>query len=165
MNKEKVINYLKDLNKTEVIKIQNSDKTRRIFKQSNKVFNIFGAENKRVLNPFNDYTYKWLNSFLNNVINLLNSSDFDNFDDLSEQISEDLTEWAESEVSIYTSDLTEWLNDNNLNVYYLTEAIEEYNETDGFKNLQIAQFKAIEEHFNTALNCLIEHLKEEFREE
>jgi hypothetical protein len=165
MDKNKIIAYIEDLNKTEVIKIQNSDKTRRIFKQSDKVFDIFGAENKSVLNPFNNYTYEWLNSFLNSVKDFINSEDFEDFDELSEKISEVLPEWIDGEVSVYTSDLTEWLNDNNSNVYYLTEANEEYGNTDGFKNLQIAQYIAIEEVYNNALNCLIDDLKVEFDEE
>lgn len=163
MDKNKIVAYIEDLNKTEVIKITNSDKTRRIFKQSDKVFNIFGGENK-VLEPFNDYTYEWLNSFLYSVVDFINSEDFDDFDELSEKINDVLPEWIDSEVDVYTSGLTEWLNDNNNNVYYLTEANEEYGETDGFKNLQIAQYKAIEEVYNNALNCLIDDLKTEFDE-
>lgn len=165
LNKIEIIKYIEDLNKSEVIKIQNSDKTRRIFKQSNEVFNIFGSEDKGVLNPFNDYTYEWLNSFLYSVIDLLKYKDFETFEEMSEEISENLNEWVDSETDVYTSDLTEWLNSNNSNVYYLTEASEEFNETDGFKNLQLAQYKAIEEVYNNALGCLIEDLKNKFEEE
>lgn len=165
MDKQKIIKYIEDLNKTEVIKIQDSDKTRRIFKQREEVFNIFGSEEKGVLNPFNDYTYEWLNSFLNNVVGLLDGHDFETFEELSEQISESITGWADNETDVYTNGLTEWLSSNNSNVYYLTEASEEYGETDGFKNLQIAQYKAIEELYNNALGCLIDDLKAEFDED
>ena len=162
IDKNKVISYIEDLNKTEVIKIHDSDKTRRIFKQSDEVFKIFGSEDKGVLNPFNDYTYEWLNSFLYSVCDFIGYDNFDDFDELSEHISEVLNEWVDSEVSVYTSDLTEWLHNNNSNVYYLTEVGEEYEETDGFKLLAQAQYKAIEEVYNNALNCLIEDLKAEF---
>lgn len=162
MDNQKIINYLEDLNKTEVIKIRDSDKTRRIFKQSSEVFKIFGSEDKGVLNPFNDYTYEWLNSFLYSVIDLLRSGVYSDFEELQESIQEKIPEWADSETSVYTHDLTSWLNDNNSNVYYLTEASKEYGETDGFKNLQMAQFKAIEELYNNALVCLIDDLIAEF---
>jgi len=164
IDKNKIISYIEDLNKSEVIKINDSDKTRRIFKQNDKVFKIFGTEEKGVLNPFNDYTYEWLNDFLYSVVDLLGYEDFDDFDELSEKISENLNEWVDSEVSVYTSDLTEWLNSSNSNVYYLTEVSEEYGQTDGFKLLAQAQYKAIEEVYNNALNCLIEELKNQFEE-
>lgn len=49
-------------------------------------------------------------------------------------------------VDVYTSDLTAWLNSHNANVYYLTEAQEEYGAIeDGFKLLMLAQYKAIDE--------------------
>lgn len=160
--KQEILKYLEELNKTEVIKIVNSEKTRRIFKQSDKVFKIFGEEEKEVLNPFNDYTYEWLNSFLYNVIDLLKYEDFEDFEELQENINEKIPEWADGETSIYTRDLTEWLADNNNNVYYLTEVSEEYGTTDGFKQLQQAQSKAIEELYYNALNCLIEDLKNNF---
>ena len=159
MNKEKIINYLEELNKTENIKVQDSKKTRMIFK-SNKVFEIFGKEG--VLEPHNDYTYKWLSSFLNNVIDLLNKEEFKNFEELEEKINERILEWADGETGIYTSDLTEWLNDNNSNVYYLTKVSKKFGETDGFKNLQLAQYTAIEELFNNALGYLIDNLREKF---
>jgi len=165
MNKQKVIEYLKDLNQREVIKIDNNNKTRIIFKQSQKVFNIFGSEKAGVLNPFNDYTYKWLNSFLYSVIDLIGYGTFDNFEELNDKINDLIFEWVDSETDVYTSDLTEWLNSNNNNVYYLTEASEEYSQTDGFKNLQLAQYKAIEEVYNNALSILIEDLKTEFPED
>jgi len=164
IDKNKIISYIEDLNKSEVIKINDSDKTRRIFKQNDKVFKIFGTEEKGVLNPFNDYTYEWLNDFLYSVVDLLGYEDFDDFDELSEKINEKLFEWVDCEVSVYTSDLTEWLNSNNNNVYYMTEVSEEYGETDGFKILAQAQYKAIEEVYNNALNCLIEELKNQFEE-
>jgi len=155
MNKQEVINYLKELAEIE----DRNDKV--VFKKSDEVFKIFGAEEKEVLNPFNNYTYEWLKSFLTNVIELLEDRDFENFNELEEAINEKMTEWADTETDIYTSDLTEWLNESENNVYYLGEAIEEGAE-DGFKALSMAQYKAIEELFTNANRCLIEHLKQEF---
>lgn len=163
INKEEVIKYLKHLNEYERIKIDGIDKERLVFKNRDEVFNIFGSEEKGVLNPFNDYTYEWLNSFLYSVIDFIGYTDFDNFNELQEKIRDILYEWADSETDVYTSDLTQWLADNNTNQYYLEEAIKEYPEADN--HIQLAQYKAIEEIYNNALNVLIDDLKSEFEKE
>jgi len=160
MDKQKVIEYLKELNKTEVIKITKTDKTRRIFKSN--AFEVFGGVDSGVLNPFNDYTYEWLNNFLYDVIDFIGYTEFDDFDELRDLIQDTLSEWVDSSVSVYTSDLTEWLNSNNKNVYYMTEVAEEYNTTDGFNLLSQAQYKAIDEVYNNALSIMIDDLKTQF---
>ena len=66
----------------------------------------------------------------------------------------DVYEWADSDTDVYTSDLTEWLNRSDWNVGYLTDALEEYGETDGFKALQVAQLKAREEVYRMVLDVL-----------
>ena len=162
MEKQKILKYIERLNQTEEIKINNSDKTRLIFKNSDEVFKIFGEEEKGVLNPYNDYSYRWLSSFISNVVNFIENESFDNFNELSEKIQDVLFEWVDSEVDIYTSGLTEWLNDSNANIYYIDEVIKEGGMTEGFNLFQVAQFKAIEEAFYNALNVLIENLKENF---
>jgi len=163
MNKEKIIKYIEEINQTEIIKITDTNKTRRIFKGS-LAFDIFGSVDNGCLNPFNEYTYEWLNSFLCSVVDFIGYTfyDFDDFDELSDLIQDNLSEWIDGEVSVYTSDLTEWLTSNNNNVYYLSEVGEEYGETDGFKLLAQGQYKAIEEVYNNALNLLIENLKDNF---
>jgi len=158
MDKIKIIEYLKDLNKTHKIKIDGTEEERLIF-DSDEVFKIFGEFEKGCLSPFNDYSYKWLNSFLDNVVELLDYEDFETFDELQDKINDKVYGWCDSEVDIYTHNLTKWLNDNINNVYYLTESLEEFGEGDGFKLLSMAQYKAIEEHFNNSANILIEHLK------
>jgi len=66
MNKTKqIIQEFERLNKTKTIKIDGTDKERLIFINSDEVFKIFSNYNdERGLNPFNDYTYNWLNEFL-----------------------------------------------------------------------------------------------------
>jgi hypothetical protein len=49
------------------------------------------------------------------------------------------------ESDIYTSNLTAWLNESNHHVYYLTEALQEYNFKDGFALLGQAQILAKQE--------------------
>ena len=163
VNKEEVIKYLNHLNEYERIKINGIDKERLVFKNRDEVFNIFGKEEKEILSPFNDYTYEWLNSFLYSVIDYIGYSDFDNFDELNEKIQNNLYEWVDSETDIYTSDLTQWLADNNTNQYYLEEVIEEYPEAKN--HIQLAQYKAIDELYNNALSELIKDLKSQFETE
>lgn len=164
INKKAIIEHLKHLNEYEYIKVDGQDKQRLIFKNGQEVFSIFGSEDKEVLNPFNDYTYEWLNSFLSNVIDLLEINEYSNFEELSEDIQDHISEWSDSETDIYTSDLTEWLHYNNNNVYYIEESIKEFgintNDVNGFSILMTAQYMAIQELFNSALCCLMDYLKD-----
>ena len=161
INKTEIVEYLTELNKFKMVKINGLDKERLVFINSDKVFNIFGTEAKEILTPFNDYTYNWLNSFISNVKDLIEGNDYDSYDELQDAINDNMYEWADSETDIYTSDLTEWLNDSNSNQYYLTEASRE-----GYHDnlLIVAQCKAIEELFNNALPVMIYDLKTEFPE-
>lgn len=160
MEKQKIIDYLKNLNEFKRVKVDGQERKRLIFKNRDDIFEIFGREEKEILNPFNDYTYEWLNSFLYNVIDFIEDNDFEDFDELKDSISDIIFEWIDSEVDIYTSDLTQWLTNNNSNNYYLEEAIKENPSADN--HLQLAQFKAIEELYYNALNVLIDHLESKF---
>ena len=62
----------------------------------------------------------------------------------------------EMEADCYTSDLTNWLNQSNYHVYFLTEVLEEMEFKDGFNLLATAQQKAKQEVFNLVLDYLIE---------
>jgi len=164
IQKEKIIKYLNELNDTKTIKINGRDRKRRLFNDK-RVFEIYGAEKNEVLSPFNDYTYEWLNSFFYQVIDHINASDAEDYEELSEEIQDNICEWADSETSVYTGVLTEWLADRNTNVYYINEVIEEQGEVkDGFTLLMQAQYKAIYELYNNALALLIDDLKAEFEE-
>lgn len=77
--------------------------------------------------------------------------DIDGLEDVSHEI-------VDGYVDIYTSDLTKWLNEDNRNVYYLTQALEEFRPTDGFKLLEIAQYCAI----NDVMTEIIELLRGEY---
>ena len=159
--KNQIISELTRLNESKLIEIQDTDKKRRVFIKSTEMFNIFGGD---VLEPFNDYTYEWLNSFLYNVVDLLNSNDIEDYNELEESITDNISEWTDSETDIYTSNLTEWLNEDISNTYYLDEASKE-----GFTEnlLGVAQFKAIEETFYNSIKPLMDYLKEnhELKEE
>jgi len=71
----------------------------------------------------------------------------------------------EIEADTYTSDLTKWLHSRNDRVYYLTEALEEYEIKDGFQALQEAQLREREEVFYSVLNSLRELCEEEQEDE
>jgi len=71
-----------------------------------------------------------------------------------DDIEDARSEIVDGLVDVYTSDLTEWLNSNNNNVYYLTEAIDQYEIKDGFRVLATAQSLAIDEIYGEVLNLL-----------
>ena len=62
----------------------------------------------------------------------------------------------EIEPAIYTAELTEWLGKSNNNVYYLDQAISEYEAKDGFSALSLAQHLAIQEVGNIIISELAE---------
>ena len=91
---------------------------------------------------------------------------FEKFSSLLERIAEradddttedDLIEWeneiCDRETDVYTSDLTEWLNERNDNVYYLNDALEA-GVTDGFQLLRLAQYTAISSVYNAVVDLL-----------
>lgn len=75
-------------------------------------------------------------------------------DDISERLQE-------LEADCYTKDLTDWLGSNNYNVYYLTQALEEYEIKDGFKALSTAQYLYIQEIAGNVLSALKDEAEEE----
>lgn len=70
-----------------------------------------------------------------------------------ESIEDNRCDIIDGMVDIYTSGLTEWLNSNNYNISYLSEAIED-GASDGFQALAQAQYKAIDEIFEEVLNLI-----------
>lgn len=66
----------------------------------------------------------------------------------------------EMEPDVYTSSLTEWLNEHNAHVYYMTQAAEEYGTTDGFNQLQVAQKLCMEEVAREILEAVKEVAEE-----
>jgi hypothetical protein len=68
------------------------------------------------------------------------------------------------EPDIYTSELTAWLSSSNNRVYYLTQALEEFEPKDGFQALAIAQQLEKQEIANSVLDYIIRNLDEEEEE-
>ena len=62
------------------------------------------------------------------------------------------------ETDYMTSDLTDWLNESNYHVEYLTRAVSENSPVDGFEALSIAQYLAKEEVFYIVLDWLDEQI-------
>jgi hypothetical protein len=88
-----------------------------------------------------DYRYKFIEDALIMIADQDEDADLDR---------------PEIEADIYTSDLTKWLHSRNDRVYYLTEALEEYEIKDGFRALQAAQLREREEVYFSVLNGLRE---------
>jgi hypothetical protein len=93
-----------------------------------------------------DYVYSWYSGILD---------DLEQYDcEKIEHIEDARAEIVNGLISVYTYDLTKWLNDDVYNVYYLSEALEEFDEKDGFKLLMMAQYKAIDEVFGAVVELL-----------
>lgn len=76
-------------------------------------------------------------------------------DATADEIQENI--YSDCEPDVYTSQLTEWLNENNNHVYYLTDVLEEYQLQDGFELLRVAQSKAKEEVYTAVLEFLVNY--------
>ena len=87
-----------------------------------------------------DYRYK----FIEDALEIIAEADDNSLD------------CPEIEADSYTSELTKWLHSRNDRVYYLTEALEEYEIKDGFQALQEAQLRERKEVFYSVLNSLRE---------
>ena len=95
----------------------------------------------------------WIFDIYHSILDALMQYDINSANNLNNNRSE----IVDSLVDPYTADLTAWLNSNNYNVYFITEAQEEFGpETDGFKILQMAQYKAIDEIYGHIVDLLQE---------
>lgn len=93
----------------------------------------------------------WIFNKYQSILDAFNQYDINSIEDLSDNRAE----IVDSLVDIYTADLTAWLASDVNNVYYITESQEEYGaETDGFKILQIAQYKAIDKIYDYVITLL-----------
>lgn len=84
------------------------------------------------------------------ILQTMNDYEMDN----DEKLEDYRSEIVDGLVSIYTSDLTDWLGSNNSNVEYLTEALEEFEPKDGFQALAMAQYQAIDEIYSEVVSLL-----------
>lgn len=79
--------------------------------------------------------------------------EYEDLDDIFDNVRDSI------DADVYTSDLTEWLNENNGHVYFLTEVLEECDCKDGFELLMAAQIRHKEEIYSIIFNMLEEYLK------
>jgi len=87
-NNKELIKTLTRLNKSQYVEVQGTKKKRLVFDNSDEMFKLFGQEEKRVLTPFNDYTYEWLNSLISNLIDFLEQDKDNTIEDFEENIHE-----------------------------------------------------------------------------
>lgn len=98
----------------------------------------------------------WIYSTFSSILERMQEYDSNILEDFEEYRGE----IVDSLVDTYTHDLTAWLHDHNGNVYYLTEALEEFEPKDGFQALAMAQYQAINEIYSEVYQ-LLENTKDE----
>ena len=91
----------------------------------------------------------WIFDKYHSILDVIsNYGEFSDIDDIRNEIVDGL-------VDCYTSNLTGWLNDDNRNVYYLSEALAEFGGgDDGFALLAMAQYQAIDDIFGEVAGLL-----------
>jgi len=94
-----------------------------------------------------DATFTYFLSCLEGFIEYDLTQDDNYLDDIRAEIVDGL-------VDMYTADLTKWLASDIANVYYLTEALTEYQSKDGFQLLAFAQYRAIDEIMGEVISLL-----------
>ena len=95
----------------------------------------------------------WIFDIYHSILDALMQYNINRLNDLDNNRAE----IVDGLVDVYTANLTAWLNSSNYNVYFITEAQEEFGpETDGFKILQMAQYKAIDEIYGHIVDLLQE---------
>jgi len=105
------------------------------------------SEFMREINTSEDFIYQ-------KVVNCLEWIISNGINELDDSSSDMLSEAIDSEVSVYTSDLTDWLGSHNSNIYYLNEVLAEYGTKDGFQALSQAQRECISEIWNGLIGLL-----------
>lgn len=89
----------------------------------------------------NDKSYEAISGIISSIAELDKDKDWDTADGVIEALKDNNS----IEPDVYTSDLTGWLHSNNSYVYYLTQALEEFDSKDGFQALTMAQQIWLEE--------------------
>ena len=89
----------------------------------------------------NDISYKAISYVISSIADLDEETEWETAQDVIEALRDNNS----IEADCYTSDLTGWLHSNVRYVYYLTEAIKDYNCRSGFQALAVAQQIWLEE--------------------
>ena len=95
-----------------------------------------------------------LYSAINDCLDWLEQALEANTDETARLNDFDYVENIDQNCPVYTSDLTGWLNASNYNVYYLTEALQEYSPNDGFNLLTSAWCKCQYEIYNAVIKAI-----------
>ena len=94
-----------------------------------------------------NYIYNWADSALDNIAT-------------GDMTEDNIHEYIDSEVDVYTAGLTAWLHSRCDRVYYLTEALDDFEPKDGFQALSMAQYAEIREVFNSVMGSIQARLEE-----
>ena len=98
----------------------------------------------------NDESYKAISSIISSIVEL--DDDITDTDDILEELRDE----GYLEPSVYISDLTGWLHSNNSYIYYLDDAMQEYNQIDGCQLLATAQGIWLDEVASAVVRALEE---------
>lgn len=153
MDKKELIKTLKDIEESsKVINVEGTKETRLIF-QDKRAFELFGGMNDGVLNPYNDFTYEWLDSIIMDIVCYLeeDNADLENFD---------YSDTVESLTSIYNGELLRWVGFAD-NSYYVDDALKEADIKDFFELLRYSQNRAIEEFIGNVAGIINDLLEED----
>lgn len=104
-----------------------------------------------------NFSYNLIDTLLIELDDLAHESE--NLEEFKEKIDNQLYEIIDSNIDIYTKELTEWLNSDINNVYYISQALENHETKDGFQLLQLAQYEAISEIAHQLSQKIIEFLE------
>lgn len=115
------------------------------YRDDNKPYTVIEYDNHDWLMDFvmachgdflpDDYRYQWIVDVAEYIV--------DNSVEETDRLN--IPELIDSLVDVYTFNLTAWLHSNNSRMYYLTEALENYDISDGFQLLQMAMAFEVEE--------------------
>lgn len=100
-----------------------------------------------------DYHYRWLDHYMDEFAYALGTDGPLDLESLHEELIGNI------EADVYTSDITEWLNSINSRVYYLTEALEDFDIKDGFQLISYAQYLEIREVYQMGLEVIKNYIE------
>jgi|SRR3990167_2141750 len=166
--KEKLLKVLREISRSsEIIKIE-ENKNRFIFNDKRAIEYFSDSKRGGALNPFNDFTYGWVDSFISQSIDYIQTLEDDLSDYDLEGFGDARHEFIDGLVNPYNNDLLKWLSSHLSNASYVEEAVEEFGlDTNNFNFwnlLQQGQYRHIEDVLSI-FEIQLESLKDEILSE
>jgi len=124
---------------------------------SNEYYKVLSGAIQSLTAVSSSSKYRYMQAILEDMIEL--EEGIESVKSFQILLEEDLDAAVEGRIDIYTSDLTEWLNESNGHVHYLTEALEDLQFKDGHHVLANAQRKCIRDVFEIVSLSVIDYMK------